>query len=160
MNCQFCGSQLPPNADKCPQCGASQGSGASIPPPSPYYEEVIPSTPPVVEIPEKPIPPEPELATVIPTIIASAIPNKGDRSVFALIALILGIIGVPVALSTAGCSSVMNLVGIFLAWMGLKSGSRGMAKVALVLNIVTILVVIVIYVLFAGFLVFGITRGK
>jgi hypothetical protein len=111
-------------------------------------------------MPEKPIPPEPELATVIPTLIASAIPNKGDRSVFALIALILGIIGVPVALSTAGCSSVMNLVGIFLAWMGLKSGSRGMAKVALVLNIVTILVVIVIYVLFAGFLVFGITRGK
>jgi hypothetical protein len=113
-----------------------------------------------VEIPEKPTPPEPELATVIPTIIASAIPNKADRSVYALIALILGIVGVPAALFTAGCSLVMNLVGIFLAWMGLKSESRGMAKVALVLNIGTILVVIVIYVLFAGLLVFGITRGK
>ena len=45
----------------------------------------------------------------------------------ALIALIIGIAGVPVAILTAGCSSIMNLVGIFLAWMGLKSERRGMA---------------------------------
>ena len=64
MNCQFCGSQLKPNTDKCPQCGAAQGSNASIPPPSPYYAEAIHSSPPVVEVPEVPAPPKPESAPV------------------------------------------------------------------------------------------------
>lgn len=160
MNCQFCGSQLKPNTDKCPQCGAAQGSNASIPPPSPYYAEAIPTSPPVVEVPEVPAPPKPEPAQVIPPVIIPPAPIKLDRSTMALIALIVGIAGVPAALLTAGCSSIMNLVGIFLAWMGLKSERRGMAIAALVLNLGSILVVIILYVLFAGLLTYGITSGN
>jgi hypothetical protein len=158
MNCQFCGSKLQPGVDKCPQCGASQGLEASIPPPSPYFEEAIPSTPPVVEVPEKPAPPPPAPAPVIPPVILPPEPIKMDRSMMALIALIVGVAGVPAALLTGGCTTVLNLIGIFLAWMGLKSERRGMAIAGMVLNIGTVLAVIVFYFLFAGLLAYGITR--
>ena len=50
---------------------------------------------------------------------------------FALIALILGIVGIPFAFLLWGCALPMNAIGIFLAWMGLKSERRGMAIVAI-----------------------------
>ena len=51
MNCQFCGSEIPAKSTKCPRCGANQNLDAAIPPPSPYYNEVIPPTPPEVVAP-------------------------------------------------------------------------------------------------------------
>lgn len=160
MNCQFCGSQLPPKTDKCPNCGAIQGLDASIPPPSPYYEEVIPSTPPADVRPEPPVPPAPGSIPEIPPIIIPPSSLKADRSTLAIIALVLGIIGIPAAFMTVGCSLIMNLVGIVLAWFGLKSDRRGMAIVALILNIGTFLVVIVLVVLFAGLFTYGVFKSN
>jgi len=160
MNCQFCGSQIPPNTEICPRCGAIQGLDAAIPPPSPYYNEVIPPTPPEVVAQEKAVPPTPPPPPITP---ASFIPPesiKTDRSMLALIALILGVVGIPFAFLLVGCSLPLNAIGIFLAWMGLKSERRGMAIVAMLLNIGTIIAVIIIFFVFAGLMTYGIFQGN
>lgn len=150
MNCQYCGSQLKLGVDKCPNCGGVQGADASIPPPSPYYVSVIPTTPLVVETPETPVPPKP-VTPITPMPTFEVPPSvKFDKSTMALIALILGLVGIPLALMTAGCSTILNLVGIVLAWLGRKSSRRGMAIAGLVLNIGTIVAVVVFWVIMAG----------
>jgi hypothetical protein len=160
MNCQFCGSEIPANSTKCPRCGANQNLDAAIPPPSPYYDEVIPPTPPEVVAPEEIIPPTPSPAIVTPLSFIPPASIKTDRSMFALIALILGIVGIPFAFILWGCALPLNAVGIFLAWMGLKSERRKMAIVAMVLNIGTIVAVGIVIFLFAGLMAYGIFQGN
>jgi hypothetical protein len=60
----------------------------------------------------------------------------------------------------AGCSLPLNAIGIFLAWMGLKSERRGMAIIAMVLNIGTIIAVIIFFFVFAGLMAYGILKGN
>jgi hypothetical protein len=160
MNCQFCGSEIPANSTKCPRCGANQNLEAAIPPPSPYYDEVIPPTPPEVIAPEEVVPPTPPLVPVTPLSFIPPASIKTDRSMFALIALILGIVGIPFAFTLWGCALPLNAVGVFLAWMGLKSDRRKMAIVAMVLNILTIVAVIIVIVAFAGLMAYGIFQGN
>jgi hypothetical protein len=160
MKCQFCGSEIPTNSTKCPSCGANQGLDAAIPPPSPYYDEAIPPTPPEVITPEvvAPYTPPPDpipLSSFLPPVTI-----KPDRSMLALISLILGIVGIPLAFMLVGCSIPINAIGIFLAWMGLKSERRRMAIVAMVLNIGTIMAIIIFYMAFAGLMAYGIFQGK
>ena len=47
-SCQFCTSEIPSNAEKCPKCGGMQISKSPIPPPSPYFESVMQPDPPEV----------------------------------------------------------------------------------------------------------------
>jgi hypothetical protein len=159
MNCQFCGSEIPANSTKCPRCGANQDLDAALPPPSPYYNEVIPPTPPEVVVPDVVVTPPPPTPVTPLSFIPSATINT-DRSIFALIAFILGIVGIPFAFLLWGCALPMNAIGIFLAWLGLKSNRRGMAIVAMVLNIGTFIAVIIVMVAFAGLMAFGIFKGN
>ena len=158
MKCEFCGSALPAEGGKCPRCGASQGADVSLPPPSPYYKEVM--------LPEPIVPPEPVSPSVLPeiptqpveafppadilSVVTSAKPVMPDRGIYALIAFITGLAGIPLALFTLGCSSPINLVGIGLALMGLKSNRKGLAIAGFILNIATIVVIIIVIVL-AGY---------
>jgi hypothetical protein len=159
MNCQFCGSEIPAKSTKCPRCGANQDLNPAIPPPSPYYNEVIPPAPPEVVVPDMVIaPPPPTPVTPLSFIPPTTI--NTDRSMFALIALILGIVGIPFAFLLWGCGLPMNVIGIFLAWLGLKSNRRGMAIIAMVLNIGTIIAVIIVMVAFAGLMAFVIFKGN
>jgi hypothetical protein len=160
MNCQFCGSEIPAKSTKCPRCGANQNLDAAIPPPSPYYNEVIPPTPPEVVAPEMVVPPVPPPDPITPRSFIPPASLKTDRSMLALISLILGIVGIPFAFMLAGCSLPLNAIGIFLAWMGLKSERRGMAIIAMVLNIGTIIAVIIFFFVFAGLLAYGIFQGN
>jgi hypothetical protein len=160
MDCQFCGSEIPAKSTKCPRCGANQNLDAAIPPPSPYYNEVIPPTPPEVITPEDVVPPTPPLVPVTPLSFIPPASIKTDRSMFALIALILGIVGIPFAFILWGCALPLNAIGVFLAWMGLKSDRRKMAIVAMVLNIGTIVAVIIVIVAFAGLMAYGIFQGN
>jgi hypothetical protein len=160
MNCQFCGSEIPAKSEKCPRCGATQNLDAAIPPPSPYYSEGIPPTPPEVIAPLVVDPPPPPPALVTPMSFIPPVSVKTDRSMFALIALVLGVLGIPLAFILWGCALPLNAVGVFLAWMGLKSERRGMAIVAMVLNIVTIIGVIIVMVAFAGLMAYGIFQGN
>jgi hypothetical protein len=66
---------------------------------------------------------------------ASAVISKEK---LAVIALIIGILGIPLALLTGGCSLVGNMVGIWLARLARNSSRRKMAAVALALNIATL----------------------
>jgi hypothetical protein len=160
MNCQFCGSEIPAKSAKCPRCGGNQSLEAAIPPPSPYYNEVIPPAPPEVIAPEEVVPPTPPLVPVTPLSFIPPASIKTDRSMFALIALVLGIVGIPFAFILWGCALPLNAIGVFLAWMGLKSDRRGMAILAMLLNIGTIVAVIIVIVAFAGLMAFGIFKGN
>lgn len=158
MKCEFCGSVLPAEGAKCPRCGASQGADASLPPPSPYYKEVMP--------PELIVPPvavSPEVLPETPTLPVEALPPADkassiniakpvilDRGIYALIAFFIGLAGFPLAFFTIGCFSPINLVGIGLALMGLKSNHKGLAIAGLILNVATIIGIIIVIVL-AGY---------
>ena len=162
MKCEFCGSALPAEGGKCPRCGASQGADISLPLPSPYYKAVMPPEPIVppepvspAVLPETPTQPVEALPPAdIPSIITSAKPVMPDRGIYALIAFITGLAGIPLALFTLGCSSPINLIGIGLALMGLKSNRKGLAIAGFILNTATI-VIIVIVIILAGYYIFA-----
>jgi len=164
MNCQFCGSKIPPKSDICPQCGGNQNLDTVLPPPSPYFEAVMPAEPPKPDIKAEPKPEPVEASSPTqperPTIAESLQNTKSDPGTMALIALIIGIAGIPLAFTLLGCSLPINAIGIFLAWLGLKSEKRGMAITALVLNIGTIVVVILVFVIIAVFGIIGITSAS
>lgn len=163
MKCQFCASTIPDETAICLKCGGAQNLDDIIPPPSPYYEAVIPPEPPKVETkPEiKPEPlAEPQIIKDPQAIAAALQKTRSDPATMALIGLIIGIAGVPLGLALVGCSLPVNAVGIFLSWLGLKSKKRGMAITGLVLNIGTILLIILFYVLVAIFAIIGISSSN
>ncbi len=155
-SCQFCTSLIPSDAEKCPKCGGLQISTSPIPPPSPYFESVIPTEPPIVPDTIEPVSPAPEILTGKPV----AAPAQLSKSNMATIGLVLGVVGIPVGFMLAGCTLPINAIGIFLAWMGLKSEKRGTAIVALILNIGTIIVVILFYFVLALFFGYGLLNGN
>ena len=164
MKCQFCVSTIPDGSAICPKCGGNQNLDTVIPPPSPYYEEGMPAQPPKPDIKAEPKPEPVAISSPTqpkrPTIEASLQKTKSDPGTMALIALIIGIAGIPLAFTLLGCSLPINAIGIFLAWLGLKSEKRGMAITALVLNIGTIVVVILVFVIIAVFGIIGITSAS
>lgn len=160
MKCQFCGSTIPDESTICPKCGGAQNLDDVIPPPSPYYEEVMPPEPPKVktktEVKLEPVA-APQVINESQAIAAALQKTRSDPATMALIGLIIGIAGIPLALTLIGCSFPVNGIGIFLSWLGLKSKKRGMAITGLVLNIGTILLIILFYVIVAIFVITGIS---
>ncbi len=137
MKCEFCGSQVKAGVDKCPNCGAAIFTDAVIPPPSPYYTETVG--------PDQVIP-EPEVTTH--QVVVVNVPRPAQtftvdpavrrlfqgRELLGLISLVLGIIGlfsIPLGL----CILVINVPGIILGAMGLKSSQRKLAVIGIVLNV-------------------------
>ncbi len=151
-SCQFCTSEIPSNAEKCPKCGGMQIPESPIPPPSPYFESVM-----------QPDPPEVSEPVIAPEIIPSkpyVAPKELSKANMATIGLILGLTGIPIGFMTLGCSLIMNAIGIFFSWMGLKSEKRKIAIWGLILNIGTIALTIIVYIGFAIFFIYGISQGN
>lgn len=156
--CEFCGSGIPVDAGTCPRCGSKQGDGVAIPPPSPYYQEVIPPEPPAPETPpvksaplDSPNPNSDQLQQVADLTgqARDAISAVLNREKLAVIALVIGVIGIPLAFMTGGCSLVGNIAGFILARMARRSSRRRMAAAAMALNLASVIIILIIYVIVA-----------
>lgn len=160
MKCESCGSKIPNGSNKCPRCGASLGDESAIPAPSPYYKEIMPADPalPAEPVKDSAVEENPVSLPTAPTPPAQVIPVKSavvDRARLALIAFIIGLAGIPLNLLLAGCLAPANIIGIILAWMGLKSDRRGLSIAALLLNAGTVIIVVLFYIL-VGLIMFDV----
>jgi len=158
MECVFCGSEIQPDEKICPRCGADQSADGSIPPPSPFYNEVIPLNSPLSEIKKEPViplsvpesPPSQAITIGLPE-VKELVRETGVR---AIISLILGIAGILLSFFP-GCFIPFNIIGIFLARADLKSDQPKLARIAIMLNTIAmildlliILVIVVLWIIF------------
>jgi membrane-bound ClpP family serine protease len=68
-----------------------------------------------------------------------------SKEKLAFIALAIGVIGIPLAFVTFGCSLVGNIAGIILARMARRTSQRRMAAVAMALNLATVIGILIFY---------------
>ena len=161
MKCPNCGSDIPDGSRFCDHCGAPINPNASIPTAEPLPSgvdygspEPEPVTPP--SGPAYPPPPpasfggfNPPSATPFDAIPQVVSPTQ--NSSMGTWALILGIVAV--ALSCVGCGGLVSIAGLITGYLSLKTSSRQMGIIGMILSGVGIIIAIIAtFIIFAGIL--------
>jgi hypothetical protein len=164
MKCEFCGSNIETGVDKCSRCGAAVGKDAPIPPPSPYYKEVLPPEPVLPKAPEVPIvpdmPPTPALPQGIPASVTDIPKLVKDPGIYAIIAFVIGLAGVLFSFLMFGCFVPFDILGIYLAKLGMKSEQKKLARAAMILNVIAIIISVLVWLFLGGVLLWSIKQGN
>jgi len=148
MNCSYCNSVIRNDDRNCPSCGAPVPLSDSIPSPSPYY------TVTVVVDPDSETILNPVAAKGSSPITRSTLSLEGlgktfqDRSNWAMVSLVLGIISTFTSIIPGGCALATSIPAIIIGAMSLKSSKRSAAMTGIFLGVLSIILAGVMIALF------------